>query len=678
MRHAERAARALAALLLFTVAAAGAPAPDAAPDASAPVRIGYFHGGRTNMIYRAYVHGCFDAAGANVRLFSKKLHAREFEPLAPDAWLESGMGEAKVSGVQLVDKIASGEFDGGTIGEASFLDAVKRGLPIVAVALLGHQTKGRPGHAIILRRGVTITTPADFKSKTLISRRAGPMDEALLRAFVISLGLDPDKDVHILSQVNEDDSVALLASGKADGGFYHLLLGKLVVQRGLGRIYRPMDWANPEILQALLVFNAQFAKDHPEKVQSVVDGYVARIAYEHSLPEAKRDRSGMTGMMMEEDFRGLSIPTYDDVPRVRPELLREAQALLTSAGGLKGDVDLAPAINQSFVAASAAKLKAGALPLACRPHARTPFRNVLLLGWDGARRGRVKELLALKKLPNLQRLIDDGRWLDTQVTTGATDTKAGWTQILTGYDPEVTGVYDNRLRYGAIPEGDTVPERLKAAFGPEIRTVFLAGKRGNLGTRGPHKICANCERGVYRDEKLFAHSLVPPEKRDIREFAAEPYHVTARKVDDFENGLGAMDHVGSAILDRLGQLRDGRFFLFAEFEEPDEEGHRYHEDSPEYRDALLGLDAWLGRIRERLAELKLDRQTLIYLTTDHGFKPGGKGHRDQPRTFLVTNDPAVSRSIGDRRDTAATILDRFGIDPSRANPPLNGRSLLDP
>ncbi|MGV8121407.1 MAG: hypothetical protein AB2L14_16735 [Candidatus Xenobiia bacterium LiM19] len=35
---------------------------------------------------------------------------------------------------------------------------------------------------------------------------------------------------------------------------------------------------------------------------------------------------------------------------------------------------------------------------------------------------------------------------------GVTDTNAGWAQILTGYYPEISGVYSNRL-YRPIPEG---------------------------------------------------------------------------------------------------------------------------------------------------------------------------------------------------------------------------------
>ncbi len=380
--------------------------------AQTPTRLGYFHGGRTNMVYRAYIHGCLDEGAAPVALLTHRLRSKSYFTIAKDEWLESGMGEGKVSGVELVDAIASGTFDGGMIGEASFIDAVRRRLPITAVALLGHQTRGHPGHALIVRRDLVIRSPRDFRGKTLISRRAGPMDEALLRAFVAAQGLVPGKDVRILPQVDEDDSVSLLASGKIDGGFYHLLLGELVVRRGFGRIYRPMDWADPEMLQAVLVFNDEFLRHHPERAQRIVSGYIARIGAERRLPESARDRSGMTGMMMEESFRGLTIPTYDSVPFVRVGLLDEAQRLLVAYGGQPRLVDLRPWIDNGFVARAAAEGDGEGAARLCSAHPRTPFQDALALTIPAFDAAAFDALRRQGRLPHLSRLLERGAlWL---------------------------------------------------------------------------------------------------------------------------------------------------------------------------------------------------------------------------------------------------------------------------
>jgi predicted AlkP superfamily phosphohydrolase/phosphomutase len=69
--------------------------------------------------------------------------------------------------------------------------------------------------------------------------------------------------------------------------------------------------------------------------------------------------------------------------------------------------------------------------------------NIVVIGWNGAERQRTKELLEKGELPHLSALVKKGKLLDIDVVTGATDTKAGWTQLLTGYVPEKTGVYNN-------------------------------------------------------------------------------------------------------------------------------------------------------------------------------------------------------------------------------------------
>ena len=131
-----------------------------------------------------------------------------------------------------------------------------------------------------------------------------------------------------------------------------------------------------------------------------------------------------------------------------------------------------------------------ALLLILPAHARAvgqEIRNVVVIGWDGAERSRTRELLEKGELPNLAALIKEGKLLDIDVITGATDTKAGWTQLLTGYVPEKTGVYNNG-RYEPIPEGYTIFERLEKFFGPDqIDTVAVISKKANVGNDAPYR-----------------------------------------------------------------------------------------------------------------------------------------------------------------------------------------------
>ncbi len=78
-----------------------------------------------------------------------------------------------------------------------------------------------------------------------------------------------------------------------------------------------------------------------------------------------------------------------------------------------------------------------------------------------------------------------------------------------------------------------------------------------------------------------------------------------------------------------------------------------------------------------LKELNLYDQTLIYVTADHGFDEDTKNHADAPYVFLGTNDSTIMRR-GERADITPTILERFGVDLSKIEPPLDGHPLTRP
>jgi hypothetical protein len=311
--------------------------------------------------------------------------------------------------------------------------------------------------------------------------------------------------------------------------------------------------------------------------------------------------------------------------------------------------------------------------------------NVVLVGWDGSRRERVQELLAAGQLPNLQKLISEGCLVLTEITTGETQTKPGWAEILTGYSAPRLKISGNR-DYRPIPVGYTVFERLQKAFGPAgITTIFLSGKINNLGARGPHEICRNCiSRDAVTREKTqwWAKQTVTTNKtRDGKPpvwvaRTGEPYFNTSKHVGLYTSGLGAADNVGALALANLEKHAKEPFFAFFHFEEPDEQGHLYGESSKEYADGLKTADRWLGEIVKKLGELGIYKNTTIYVTTDHGFQAGGFEHLNAPKTFLATNSRHTLKKTGDRKDITPTILEEYGVGLKGITPPLDGSSLF--
>jgi len=315
-----------------------------------------------------------------------------------------------------------------------------------------------------------------------------------------------------------------------------------------------------------------------------------------------------------------------------------------------------------------------------------PPRNIILIGWDGAQRAHVQEALARGELPTLKKLSEEGALVDVDVITGATDTKAGWTQILTGYNPEVTGTYNNG-RYRDCPAGLSVFERLKAKFGPEkFAALAVIGKREHCGEiREPvKKPLEEVEKEKARQEAAGkkpaqAGGKIVEENgvKYVVVFEGSPYYTMHKSCDVWEYGLALDEKVGTRTIALLDQYKDKPFFFFVHFAEVDHKGHGGGENSKQYNDALISNDTWTGKILEKVKELGLYDKTLVYVTADHGFDEDGKGHGYAPYVFLGTNDPKVKRS-GMRQDITPTILDRFGVDLSRLQPPLDGEPLTKP
>ena len=199
------------------------------------VRIGYFHGGRTHLFYRAYINGYFEKEKADVLLITKTLRKDGLKDV-PKTYAEFQAREQKhkhfgrMTGTEIVAEMEKGNLDGGTIGEASFIEAVSAGKPIVAVAALGHDTKERPGHAFVLRKGLVVKKPEDLKGKTFTSRRSGPVDAVLTREFILSEGLKLS-DVKIIDNMYDDELYERFADGTVDGGASAIAIGTVYLLR---------------------------------------------------------------------------------------------------------------------------------------------------------------------------------------------------------------------------------------------------------------------------------------------------------------------------------------------------------------------------------------------------------------------------------------------------------------
>lgn len=285
----------------------------------------------------------------------------------------------------------------------------------------------------------------------------------------------------------------------------------------------------------------------------------------------------------------------------------------------------------------------------------TTKKNVILIGWDGVQRNHLFELLGKGVLPNLSSFVKGGALVNVTVSDHRTDTKAGWTQILTGYRWWRTGVFNNLYWFHSIPPGYSIPERVEQYFGKEhVSTGFITGKLGHMEAVNSTGSAAT---GTYTHEAIYSNL---------------PSQVDVVNVGDRNASL-----VGPMALQFLENNTSNHFFTFFHFSDPDSAGHNQlsgGENSVLYEEAIIRCDYWLGQILDKLNTLNLTKNSLVYVTADHGFDEGGYSHNNAPYVFLATNDKDVARD-GDQVDVAPTMYFGLGMWNVTFNPELDGYPL---
>jgi len=316
---------------------------------------------------------------------------------------------------------------------------------------------------------------------------------------------------------------------------------------------------------------------------------------------------------------------------------------------------------------------------AFKPSTPPQQRSAILISWDGALREHVNDCLKHNQMPNLAQLIKEGRMVDIDVSGHVTDTRAGHAQMLTGYDPNITGVVSNTL-FRPIPLGYSIFERLQQSFGrKDIATIMVTGKAMGLGPGGP-KIPAESEAAgpnVPSDEDDRQVRRVERMRLAVEQnVLGQPFHLIKGTLTawdgDMPRDARGVGQKALSLIDKFGPK--GRSFLFVHFGDADVNGHKYGESSREYNDALLTLDTWLGRMVAQLKTDGLYDRTALYVTADHGFDVGTTHHGKATHIFLASNDPLLT-AAGEQRDIAPTILQAMGVDLSSITPALPGKSL---
>jgi len=223
-------------------------------------------------------------------------------------------------------------------------------------------------------------------------------------------------------------------------------------------------------------------------------------------------------------------------------------------------------------------------------------KNLIIVIWDGTQRAHLLEMLDRSQLPNLSAFIRENQplaWpvIESQTCrpgSGAgymTETGPGNSAIATGLGSAGMGNWTNADPH-PIPEGRTVWEWFK---GRGYATGIVSSK----------------------DEPFWPNTTLNNARREI------DYWRVAK-----ESQSWVTDNALAFIRNQAGS----RFFLWVHYKEPDTVGHKHGENSAEYTQGLASDDQELGRIVGELRARDMLADTVLVLTSDHGFNEGGTKH----------------------------------------------------
>jgi ABC-type taurine transport system substrate-binding protein len=317
------------------------------------VKIGYFHGVRTSMFYRTLISGEFAKHGVDVSLETKRLKQESYSEIQENVFKikTSRMARiGKVSGTEIIEKINENEFQGGVVGETAFIMAVNEGIPIKAVARLGYSDDLKPAYAMAIRSNLNILKNEDLKGLKFGSKRSAGGDSVFLYEYLLQKGINPETDVIIKDNIDDDKIEELLKQGKIDGAFMHMAGMRRLKLKNYAKILQKFNWVNPGINQAFLIFSNKFITEHPLDVEAVVSSYIEQIELESkNPPKTEPDFEAGKGMQTNIEWEGMSLPKFDLKPFVSLELLNEMQKLLIKHKIIQSEVNLNNYIDNQFV-----------------------------------------------------------------------------------------------------------------------------------------------------------------------------------------------------------------------------------------------------------------------------------------------------------------------------------------
>lgn len=346
------------------------------------------------------------------------------------------------------------------------------------------------------------------------------------------------------------------------------------------------------------------------------------------------------------------------------------------------------------------------------------YSKVILVAWDGVEYDTLEGLYNSGQLPGLGVILENNSFSNGSmpnssfarlyITDHVTWTDPGFAQMLGGYSTTTTGM-DGLWNYQQIPTGYTVFEGIKAAR-PDINTSAIVSRDAT------YYLTNNMSRLSDAYNGLAGHGFMRWNFNNFSrgiDYAYDPINWSVENSDYINYTTKAHQNytdnntvynieinsseIESATEKWLINNTNKSFFLFIHFAEPDTTGHNYGGNSTQYSNAIITADNSTLKLYNYINNLSIMNDTVILVTTDHGFFVNASGHlggnypyntfynglnqsvpqgyavsRQTHKTFIAANKRVWSGiAVGDIADIAPTVYDLFNIDYATVVPAID-------
>lgn len=183
------------------------------------------------------------------------------------------------SGAPEMTSMLAGDLDVAYVGAAPVISALSEGLDAKIVAAVQVQ-----GSDLVVRTGVPYEKPEDLKGLKIATFPPGTIQDTLLRNWLKTNNIDPDKDVTILPMAPAD-AVTAISAGQVDAVFLPHPSPTEIKEKGFGRTVLQSGEIMPNHACCVVVVSGNLIRNHPEVVTKIVETHIRATEYNNAYPD---------------------------------------------------------------------------------------------------------------------------------------------------------------------------------------------------------------------------------------------------------------------------------------------------------------------------------------------------------------------------------------------------------